>query len=376
MSELWDRDELYQEVWAEPVTTVAKRYGVSGNAIAKVCQKLQIPVPGRGYWAKKAEGHSAEHVPLPPMEQLPRLFKPTPRPSPETPPTDPELELIDERLINGDFDLGRAKSTQNATLEAARKAMHLRRKQSYQGDDFSSRGDEFDLRVSKTCIDRSVNLLGCVIGIATRIGASVQTTKRDYKPYTTFLYQGIEVQFCIRERLRMNKRRSLGTSSTGYSSTFEPTGTLAFEILEYMDSAQKLWQDKMDVLIETQVSAIIAGLMKAVILLRRRADEWKKRELLTQQRQLQLQELAKQVNQEEERVKKLISDSQNCKLAKTIREYLSELATCDPAAVAEANPQYLKWAKEQADRIDPLIQSPSSVLDRRNEVEHLLQKRW
>ena len=172
MSELWDRDELYQEVWKEPVTTVAKRYGVSGNAIAKVCRKLQIPVPGRGYWAKKAEGHSVEQASLPPMAQLPRLFKPTARPSPETPPADLELELIDERLINGDFDLGRAKSTQNSTLEAARKAMHLRRKQSYQGDDFSSRGDEFDLRVSKTCTDRAVNLLGCVIESSKRMSVS------------------------------------------------------------------------------------------------------------------------------------------------------------------------------------------------------------
>ena len=376
MSELWDRDELYQEIWKEPVTTVAKRYGVSGNAIAKVCRKLQIPAPGRGYWAKKAEGHSVEQIPLPPIQRLPRLYKPTPTPPPKSLSTYPGFELIDERLRNGEFDPSNVDSKCSVSLEGARKAMHLRRKQSYQGDDTSSRADEFDLRVSKGCVDRAINLLGCLIGIAKRIGASVQTTKRDYKTVTTFVHQGIEVQFCIRERLKMNKHRSLGTSSTGYSSTFEPTGTLAFEILEYVDSAQKLWQDKMHMLIETQVSTIIAGLMKAASLLRRRADERKKQELLAQQHQLRLQELARQVNQEEERVKKLINDSQNCKLAKTIREYLSELATCDPAVVPEANPQYLKWAKEQADRIDPLRQSPPSVLDRRNEVEHRLQKRW
>jgi hypothetical protein len=48
MTKLWDRDSLYKEVWAVPLTTVAKRYGVSGNAIAKVCKKLRIPLPGRG----------------------------------------------------------------------------------------------------------------------------------------------------------------------------------------------------------------------------------------------------------------------------------------------------------------------------------------
>jgi hypothetical protein len=35
------RDQLYKEVWAEPMTTVAKRYAVSSNYLARVphCQQ-------------------------------------------------------------------------------------------------------------------------------------------------------------------------------------------------------------------------------------------------------------------------------------------------------------------------------------------------
>ena len=39
-----NREELYEQVWSEPVTKVALRYGVSHVAIAKVCRKLSIPV--------------------------------------------------------------------------------------------------------------------------------------------------------------------------------------------------------------------------------------------------------------------------------------------------------------------------------------------
>ena len=42
-----ERERLFQEVWDEPAETVAKRYGVSGAALAKWCTKLEIPRPQR-----------------------------------------------------------------------------------------------------------------------------------------------------------------------------------------------------------------------------------------------------------------------------------------------------------------------------------------
>jgi len=59
------REELYEKVWTEPVRTVARRFGVSDVALAKDCKRLKIPLPGRGYWAKKAAGKKAGRIPLP-----------------------------------------------------------------------------------------------------------------------------------------------------------------------------------------------------------------------------------------------------------------------------------------------------------------------
>jgi len=36
--------KLYEEVWAEPVTTVAKRYGISDVALRKICRRLAVPL--------------------------------------------------------------------------------------------------------------------------------------------------------------------------------------------------------------------------------------------------------------------------------------------------------------------------------------------
>jgi hypothetical protein len=44
-----DRDRLFEEVWAEPMLNVSKRYNISDVCLAKVCRKMHIPVPPRGY---------------------------------------------------------------------------------------------------------------------------------------------------------------------------------------------------------------------------------------------------------------------------------------------------------------------------------------
>lgn len=43
------RETLYEEVWAEPMTKVAARYGVSSSFLARVCERLNVPRPSRGY---------------------------------------------------------------------------------------------------------------------------------------------------------------------------------------------------------------------------------------------------------------------------------------------------------------------------------------
>lgn len=59
------REELYNLVWAKPMTEVGHDFGISDRAMAKVCAKKQVPVPTRGYWAKKTAGKGDAKLPLP-----------------------------------------------------------------------------------------------------------------------------------------------------------------------------------------------------------------------------------------------------------------------------------------------------------------------
>lgn len=59
------RENLHAEVWAEPMTKVAERYGVSSNYLARICERLSIPRPSRGYWQQLAAGRTPSVPPLP-----------------------------------------------------------------------------------------------------------------------------------------------------------------------------------------------------------------------------------------------------------------------------------------------------------------------
>lgn len=60
------RQDLYELVWSKPMQQLAKEFGISDVALAKICRKLEIPRPGRGYWARKAAGKPVKQDPLPP----------------------------------------------------------------------------------------------------------------------------------------------------------------------------------------------------------------------------------------------------------------------------------------------------------------------
>jgi ankyrin repeat protein len=64
----YTREQIYKEIWSEPIQHVAKRYKISDVGLAKVCRKLNIPRPGRGYWAMKAAGKPTPRQP--PLPQL------------------------------------------------------------------------------------------------------------------------------------------------------------------------------------------------------------------------------------------------------------------------------------------------------------------
>lgn len=63
------RSDLYALVWKKPVRVLAPMLGLSDVGLAKLCRRHEVPVPGRGFWAKKAAGRAVR------VDTLPRQGK-------------------------------------------------------------------------------------------------------------------------------------------------------------------------------------------------------------------------------------------------------------------------------------------------------------
>lgn len=62
------REQLFRQIWAEPIGAVAGRYGMTGNGLAKICDRLNIPRPSRSHWTRNPlQRESPPDLPPPPL---------------------------------------------------------------------------------------------------------------------------------------------------------------------------------------------------------------------------------------------------------------------------------------------------------------------
>ncbi|NAS61350.1 hypothetical protein CVE36_04055, partial [Pseudomonas syringae pv. actinidiae] len=101
MVELYDRAKLLDQVWSDPVQVVAPLYGLSDVGLKKLCSKLQIPTPPRGYWAKLKAGKRVH--PRPKLHNYTgaskNLYRPTIAPEPQ-PKAAAEVDVRLQQLLD------------------------------------------------------------------------------------------------------------------------------------------------------------------------------------------------------------------------------------------------------------------------------------
>ncbi|MGA0602398.1 TetR/AcrR family transcriptional regulator [Caulobacter sp. KR2-114] len=60
------RKDLHELVWSQPMAAAAAGLGLSLNGLAKICDRVMVPYPGRGYWGRSRPARPADRAPLPP----------------------------------------------------------------------------------------------------------------------------------------------------------------------------------------------------------------------------------------------------------------------------------------------------------------------
>src|SRR5256884_568404 len=200
------REQLYGIVWSEPIRTVAARYGLSDRGLAKICIRLHVPVPGRGYWRQKAVGKKVWQPPLkalsPTAQASERAVTLGPRDSnARRSSTNPAVqeqrakESAPEHLIHVPSELVDPHPLVERTGRALR-----RRKPDERGLLHPSLKRCLDVHVAKPSVDRELRILDALVraleGRACAITCPAEGLRR-----TIVAIDGEEVGVCLEEKI-------------------------------------------------------------------------------------------------------------------------------------------------------------------------------
>jgi hypothetical protein len=160
------REELYEQVWSEPVSQVAKRYQLSDVGLAKICKRFQIPLPWLGYWQKKRHGKSVQRPALPPLTnptqsviRIERRTKPMVDPVQDS---DLEAKITFERLPENHIKVPPELHEPHPYVVAAEKS--LRHAKSNDSGILMPRSAKcLDVSVSSACLDRALRTMDTLI---------------------------------------------------------------------------------------------------------------------------------------------------------------------------------------------------------------------
>jgi hypothetical protein len=367
----WNREKLYEQIWASPLRTVAREYGLSDVGLAKVCKKLNIPKPGLGYWRRKERGFKVTQPPLPTAAKDQRKVVSYVRVGQPSQPTPIPPEFL-------------------SPLKAPRvtAAMHPIVQQTYRAfskgtpDQFSRlRSSEwrlptFALRVTKPGLERAVQFLDMLVKLleANDIGVKVIQTGNE-APIVAVQVDQESIRIIIREDVRGRKRelnaeerrrhtRDPGFYPRDFGWTYDSTNRFAFEIQNYSDSGRR-WADGKQRKIEDYTEEIVYGLRAcAAYEKRRRIEQEAERKRADERLRIRMKQQA--------RVERLRTNMSRWEESQRVRAYLEAVRNKVKERDGELNeesliPRFLAWGNQFADELDPTGNPASSDWDEDNE---------
>lgn len=363
------RQTLYTQVWSTPMARLAKEYGISDVALAKICKKLNVPYPGRGYWRRKETGKAVKQLPLPPnsdpAKQAVTIY-PTIRPDSLEPVSEETTQRITaeqapEQKIEVPDRLGKTHRLLSGYLTEWRSASV-----DEYGAIRSGSLRQLNIRISPQHLSRGLRIINSLFSALETRGHQVGIQDGFRKAFAVRI-NGEPVQFGLEEKFQRIKRQEKNNQRPdpwGYRRyEYMPTGLLALKITEWgADGLQKVWSDGKTTKLETCLNDFIVGLLKVGEAVKARWLKQEQEAQLRREAERRRQEEAMKREEELARRQRLEEEAANWAKAQQLRAYLAALKEMLTAKHGEIQlgshaDQWLMWAHQHANRLDPLSKS-------------------
>ncbi|MEQ8332513.1 hypothetical protein [Nisaea sp.] len=393
------RQELFEEIWERPMTKVAADYGISDVALKKICEKHRIPVPGRGYWAKKAAGKpvkkalfrkvsdaAVEHILIygSALNDLPRTVQAARKEAKRR-----------ERLPENKIEVEAVPVPEDLHPKVAQTRKKLERAKSNPNGLVAVKGDGiFNVEIGPKSIDRVSSFLHSLLNAAESRGFIIVKGVHAL----VLVADGETLEFSVSEQVTRSRhiptqaeleaihqwegrqaRRSRSWDDFDWTPKpnppewdHAPNGHIRFQITEskyVYGGLRKSFGDGKTQRIESLINPILEAFStwSAAIKAKRVDDERREREWKEAERRRE--EQRRNVALEKKRIEVLTHDLDRRRRRQEVLDYITDVEASlfsgnydNPEAVR----QWIKWAQNYAERLDPMSDGPPILLQFEN----------
>jgi hypothetical protein len=364
------RDQLYEEVWTEPITRLAQKYGISDVGLLKITKKLNIPTPPRGYWAKVRYGKKVKRIPLPPLRHgVPDTYTFHPQPySNRTSLLDVEVNKTFAAEIESAKKIIVPKRLVSPHPLVQQTQMVLSQSKPDKYGVLRPLGKYLDIRVAPGSLRRALRIMDSLLKWLELNNIPVEIVE-DKTPSTYVHILGERIQFSLNEIVRRvehtpskeeRKKKDLFSWYSAPRWDYIPTGKLRLEIKSWsLSGIRKIWSETESKSLEVLLKDFVSGLLNIAVKLREKRLIQEARERKLKKEKERLEQLERQRLAEEKRLQDLMEQARLWAKSQELRAYIKavEKAAKDKNYLTGSEEQlkrWLTWAKEQADQLDPL----------------------
>ena len=341
------RNELYDLMWSEPITSISKKYVISNDGLKKISGEMQIPCPEPGYWMKLQFSKKVKKVMLP----EPYIGK-----------SEVEFEIREEgkdygsgiftekksveveikELLSSKLKISERLNTNEPLFIAAKQSFAAKHK-TYQfiGLIQTLRG-EIDIQVSEAFVSRALRFMDYFIKALRVRGHDIQVGSDG-----TFAFlDGERIRIAFKERC---KRVKVSQGKWDVSE-LHASGRLYFKSDGYFSG--EWFEGKTS--LEDQVPGIIAKWEVDIRELHKIQQENQIRFQKIRDEEKRVKEIQEGKTRELLRFKNLLAEAERWNQIKNLKLYLQEINAKAIASnmVTEELRNWLDWANERADRYD------------------------
>jgi hypothetical protein len=361
------RQQLYDRAWTTPIDTLARELGLSGRGLGKLCARYNIPVPPRGYWAKRAFGKRVAKPSLPTpdtYEQKISFNAPGDVTVVEVAQTELHPLIAAEGLAANQITVPENLPLSDPLVVATQKRL-LRTKREPSGL-IALPARTLAVHTSRTQHERAVRIMQALLTAFAHRGFLVSATAEGTR--VTILDESLA--FAITEDTKQVPHRVSFTEQklidrgAGWQvpkADVIPAGTLTLAITNVKHVRQR-WSETATKPIESQLNKFLVGLVRAALGLKEQRAEAERQELERQERERKRQEEARREaeaalrwREEEARMQRLEQLAKLWRRNQELRQLVASIQSSvgDVASDSELG-KWLAWAEDHVEKSDPL----------------------